>query len=510
MAKFLGEFNSFYKQKNLIYPTIFLLVLCYGYEIINFTLSIDEEKVNYRGDDYSPWFVQGRIGIGIIKWAILNATYIPYLTTVLAAVLMAISALIWVFIINKLALDKLSSVSMVIFIGMYLALPSVNASFFSFSTYNLEIALGMLIVPISIFYIIKSTGNKQINIFWASAFLAVSLCLYQAFITVFILGIIICLSLLLYFEQKENIKKFIFNAIVTFSLGLTFFYLTEKLFQFFWPSSGYVDNFIRWGNAPLKVIISDLYREMYQKFCNLNILDNILLFSLVTIVMILILILIHQRSINEKCFLLIIFLTLPILPFSLCIVTGNMMPYRTLLALPLFVGFVMFFLIHLLEKIVWVKHIFIIIVFLLLFVQIQSLNMIFYGDNVRYKMDENIGNSISEDILTNSKGDLSKPVVFIGEYSHQLNPRIIKFDTLGASFFEWDNGNNVRIHNFLRILGYKFLEPSAEMIEESINGIKIDEIPNWPVEGSIIVNPNYIIVKLSNPSGSWYYVNLPH
>lgn len=485
-----------------------MLLLCYGYEIVNFTLSIDEEKVNYRGNDYAPWFVQGRIGIGIFKLLLLNTAYIPYLTTLLAAVLMTISALIWVYIINKLSLNRFSEISMVIFVGMYLALPSVNASFFSFSTYNLEISLGLIAVPMSIFYIIRATEIKKLNILWASIFLTVSISLYQAFTTVFLLGVTIACFLWVYFGQKEVIKKFILNAIATFISSLILFYLIEKLFQLFWPSSGYVDGFVRWGNAPAKVIINELYQEMYQKFFNINILDNILFFSLVAMAIIFMLILFNQRSSDEKGLLVIIFLTLPIVPFSLCILTGNMMPYRTLLALPLFVAFIWIFFIHLLEK-VWIKRISAIVVFLLLFVQIQSLNMIFYGDNVRYKMDENIGNVISNDILTNSRGDLSKPVVFIGAYSHQSNPRIIEFDTLGASFFEWDNGNNVRIHNFLRILGYKFLEPSPEIIEESVNEIKMDEIPNWPQEGSIIVFSEYIIVKLSEPTGSWFYVNLP-
>ncbi|MFJ7736042.1 glucosyltransferase domain-containing protein [Lysinibacillus sp. NPDC097287] len=509
MKNFLEEFKFFCEKKKIIWPTIFLLILCYGYEIVNFTLSIDEEKVNYRGNDYAPWFVQGRIGIGITKLLFLNTAYIPYLTTLLAAVFMAISALIWVYIINKLSINRLSKISMVIFIGMYLALPSVNASFFSFSTYNLEIALGLIVVPMSIIYIIRATENKKLNILWASIFLTLAISLYQAFTTVFMLGVTIVCFLWIYFGQKEDSKKFIFNAIITFISSLILFYLIEKLFQLFWPSSGYVDGFIRWGNAPAKVIINDIYQGMYQKFFNINILDNILFFSLIAMVMILMLMLFNQRSSDEKSLLVTIFLTLPILPFSLCILTGNMMPYRTLLALPLFVAFVWFFVIYLLEKIVWVKGISVIVICLLLFVQIQSLNMIFYGDNVRYKMDENIGNVISEDILTSSRGDLSKPVVFIGAYSHQSNPRIIEFDTLGASFFEWDNGNNVRIHNFLRILGYKFLEPSAEMIEECVNEINMDEIPNWPHEGSIIVNSEYIIVKLSEPSGSWYYVNLP-
>lgn len=507
MKNYIQDVVLFLKVKNsLIWFAVFFMVVSFGFEIVNFTLSIDEEIVNYRGNDYAPWYIQGRIAIGLIKFLLLNTSYLPFLTSLLAAICFTVSALLWCHLFNSLLKGKIQNVSLIIFIGFYLSFPTVNASFFSFNTYNLEITIGMLLIPVSLYFVHKATvENTNSSLIISTILFAFTLSLYQAFAPVFIMGIFIVVWGYLYQFSENNRLKFIYKAFVVLISGSILYFIIKYIFEIFWPSSSYVENFIRWGTLPNAVVMKDLYNGIKAILINWN-FENVTISITIIALLFIGIITFFNKNLKNKLFLILLYAATPLIPFTISIVTGGILPYRALLALPLMAGFIWLVFS---ESILQFKKYKIILMggaFVLLFSQIQIINAIFYGDNLRYEMDKNIGNLIATDVMFETSNE-KKPIIFIGAYSHESNPRIVQYDTLGASFFEWDEGRNHRIHNFLKIQGYKFIEPTIEEVDKMIEEIDIENIPNWPLDGSIIEREDYIIVKLSNPSPYWYSVN---
>ena len=71
-----------------------------------------------------------------------------------------------------------------------------------------------------------------------------------------------------------------------------------------------------------------------------------------------------------------------------------------------------------------------------------------------------------------------------------------RYDTLGSSFFEWDQGNTTRALQFMSTLGLNSLSPLP--IENRQDFIEAaSSMPEWPIENSVQIFEDVILVKLS-------------
>lgn len=140
------------------------------------------------------------------------------------------------------------------------------------------------------------------------------------------------------------------------------------------------------------------------------------------------------------------------------------------------------------------------------FYQSQSMAQLFYSDYNRYQEDVKIANQIGYRIMDLDLGEIPPyPVVYLGKHVQPIRANVIKQEVLGFSFFEWDGGNYNRIGNFMKSVGYDYLDPTEEQREKAI---KIaDSMPTWPHKGSVALKNDLIIVNLSeNPEK--YKLNL--
>lgn len=108
--------------------------------------------------------------------------------------------------------------------------------------------------------------------------------------------------------------------------------------------------------------------------------------------------------------------------------------------------------------------------------------VLFYNDNQRYIKDVEIANYIKDNIPENNCLDI------IGSFDNGLK---IKGETLGNSFYNWDNdgpiGSNIRVNGFLASLNYHYSLPSLEYYNKYKNA-NIEKIRN--IEGCYVVNLN--------------------
>jgi hypothetical protein len=94
--------------------------------------------------------------------------------------------------------------------------------------------------------------------------------------------------------------------------------------------------------------------------------------------------------------------------------------------------------------------------------------------------------------------DLSKtPVFFYGSFTPFNSWRIPTADVFGASFFEWDGGNNQRMYKYLSAANIADLKsPDTTQVEKS--RLMGESLPAWPNRDAVALVDGVVIIKLSN------------
>jgi hypothetical protein len=141
-----------------------------------------------------------------------------------------------------------------------------------------------------------------------------------------------------------------------------------------------------------------------------------------------------------------------------------------------------------------VKYISIILPAYLILVQLQFLNSMFYGDNLRFQQDQFLGRQIISTLESEGIDYKNRPLVFIGSRKLDSSFLISKTNSGGKSFFE-DQSQMYRMTYFLGSLGYNVITPTYEEMAEA--NMFNEEMSIWPNPNSVKISNNLIIVKLS-------------
>ncbi len=92
-------------------------------------------------------------------------------------------------------------------------------------------------------------------------------------------------------------------------------------------------------------------------------------------------------------------------------------------------------------------------------------------------------------------------LVFVGTQEMETNGSTLKGDVIGHSIFQWDAdsivGVSERVGNLMHAMGLSHQKASQGQYAEARE--KAREMPSWPLEGSIVVEEEVIIIKLSEP-----------
>ena len=297
-----------------------------------------------------------------------------------------------------------------------------------------------------------------------------------------------------YSNFKKNFSIFI-RLFLIILVSVLLYKVIDVLFALKYPSMGYIENFIRWGRRSFEENFLAIKRFYWSDVINNKALF-FYKFFLVSLGLGFLATLRNLFSIkaNEISYLLWC-LVLVVSPWLLTILLGCETPLRTMQSVAFLSGAI------LVLTILSFKNKFIILTlsvfsFFVVFLQTQQLSLIFSSDYSRYQQDIILANRIFSKIYDMKLGEkLEYPVVFTGRIRQEQTRENIKMETLGYSFFEWDNGNPYRIYAFLKFLGYDLKSPNSEQVKI---GLKCqDGMPSWPEDGSVALCKDLLIVKLS-------------
>ncbi|WP_419419983.1 glucosyltransferase domain-containing protein [Legionella sp. D16C41] len=498
----LQEVKSYIREnKNYIFIFYFVLILAYGYFIVNWSLSTDSEEFSFLKSNYHEtiWFGLGRFLIYFL-YLFTNNKIIPFWNDFISVHLIFLSTIIWAANLWQVNRDKLS---LFIFSTIYCISP-IYTFYLRFTTYNIAVSIGLVFASLAVYYLSKIKNlpkklNKDSSPFWLSLlylFLAISI--YQMFAAYWLTGFLLIGTYTGLVLDKQNpnfnLVNYLFYrfmlSIALLIFALILYKLALLVISYFIPPVNYVEGLMWWGKYSPSFIKKILYtyfkrqilRYPFNYFCTYTIIFNLIFFVYILIFDI------------KKYLLIYLLIALTLSAFSLPLITGDPLPLRTLLNIPLMLAGTWLIIYIYFNKLI-IRKLIITLVIIGTFFNAQYIVRLFYGDNLRFFYDMNYANQIYNFLLTNLGEQIKyKPLVIIGKHNHKPSPLILQsdYDIVGHSLFRW----NKRIHNTMRWLGYNYVLPTAE--QEKIATDLSYTMPSFPSKNSLLETENFNVLKLSS------------
>ena len=276
------------------------------------------------------------------------------------------------------------------------------------------------------------------------------------------------------------------TSLVTFSIGYVI--ITKVLQMLISPSRHYIEGFVEWGQndffETIKTFIKAIWRISWSTG-NDHAYVTMWVFSAAFVI--LFVIGIWKCAFKYKILYSISMCGMFLANYFMMFVAGNTMPERTFLTIPIFAAVVMAMLI---EVIPWKRAHMLwggIVVGLVL-VQSANVTDLFWAEDRRQQNDEVMLTKLTSEIAEISGAWIPDiPVVILSDTDYT------NYDgTFGFSYFALDN----RIYGYLESYGFDYLRGEAEQINYASE--RVQTMPSFPAEGSVIEENGVIIVNLQS------------
>jgi hypothetical protein len=477
--------------------TVCLLLLLYGYEIFNFSLSIDEEA--YLPDhSLRGWIEQGRWAIGFLAYVFPPLGSVPVLSTGIFCAGLGVSACILARVLFR------SNTAQWTFAGLFVSSP-LWPHIAEFNPLSWGVGIGCVLATLSLLFIL---ARPRFGDIWAAGLLALMIGIYQSFFVWFIVLLcILYLSVLLRTAPAEvtaRLHRFPWLRSTLISVGglLSYLAVQKILVAAFSLRPTYVQQWVRLADfttVPLRAFGRILKRSFYL----LAGADPIFLgygyvLALLPLVGLLIVAgqVLWRGSLSRSQRLQVGASLVAALVFALSplLMSAGMLPARALIPwIPLGAFLAAITVVHKgpFEKPLKVA------LAATLFISIWISVSLFYTDHLVRQRDQMLATRIMvrvDQILPNPP-PARVPFVVVGLLPATDVGVFHKVEIFGDSFFEHDGGDPWRVAAYLRTLGIDSLEPHP-LTDANSYRPAIEAMPVWPAVGSVAIVGNLLVIKL--------------
>lgn len=498
------NFNNFSKciignDTNLLLITFFSCVCVYGFELFNFTFSIDEELCAIHGTNMA-FIPSGRWATALLH-IVFTDKIIPFFKPLLALIFLTLAA------IAAQDLFRFKSLYRYIFCITFVSFPQF-AYQLEFMVQSECISLGLLIGIISIkLFILFLYKNNFLYFVCSVCLFSFATSIYQSlYFFIFTTGyaVIFWTPHKVLFKRKgskRTIVNFIVLCFIAFLLYIFLSKISNIIFQFKTSNISYLIMNVGWLKNSWTECIKNITISIWKHITGVTYFGEKIYLTLIVPYIVFGLNIIKQKStkyfIQKTCHLFAIIIS----PFLQIIIFGQAQAPRTFLTQSI----VFALLWSLTFKQVKIgKYSTIIILATLILFSSSQVSQLFFLDYMNFESDKLLANRIIERIyyIDNKFSQKTTKVYIHGHYSHPISNKmkITNTDTFGTSFFEHDGGNIYRTQAFFLATGIAaFIRPSKKEILDILD--IINEHPIWPHKGSVFIVGDIVVVKLSKEAG---------
>lgn len=485
-----------YVRENSSLIILAFLITCaaFGYELFNFSLSIDEELKSFDSGGLD-WIRAQRWGTFLLLKLFMPESLIPFYPTLVSLVFLITSGFLLFLIIEG---DKISKI---IFLLLFLTFPS-TAYYMEFNTFNFAVSAGLASVLSGVFFLKRFIEtNSYRYVFLSVIFTTFSMSIYQSMLSAWI-----CVFFLYLLHKTLNgkitgkIARDFVVAVSVISFSLISYKVIAFLFMKFYKltESNYLERFVGWTRNGYSQTIDTIVLYLVNHFTGNAFYGEKTFLSIWLIVPFIILIIFRKRKISLKITGILFLIAVILSPFCIAIGLGFPLPVRSLVGLPLMIGGLAYMASLNAKK--NLKYFFLILSVFIALHNSFSTTRLFYADYLSGQADRDFANRILDRMYeTDLPYDTRRPVpvVIIGEKGHTANTAFIRSETFGSSFFEWEGGNPWRILSFIKLLGVQDFEV-ANMEQYSAALKESEKMKKWPHKSSILYTGEIIIIKLGD------------
>ncbi len=468
--------------KRIFIYAIIAYIAVYGFELSHFTLSIDEEFLN---NNYQALSL-GRWGHELLHRYVFHEPYAPFASLFFALILMAFSSVLAAKYIDLNPKESL------VFVVLVAAMPQF-AYQAEFSQQVDSISVAVLAACSCVFFLEKN--RKIICVLLA----IVSVSIYQSIITIPITLILAKTLYSLVVKKDEfKVKEFIVNfltlcVLLLVALIINSFLLNVVLKIYHVTKTDYIKDMIMWGKQGVGQTLYHVFSNPLGGYFKKPVY-GLKLFPLCLIPCFIILF----NAFKKKTFFITAVLIFIIFAsiFLFNVVSGDGLPTRTYMSLPFVFSILITIGLSLIKVEDFTK---VAVCALFLFSATYQSSLLFYSDYMAGQADSAFADRLVASIYDKypSFDQSTTPVFFYGSYKPVNHWAVGDKTGFGGSFFNWDNGNDVRIVNYFNITNKaSFINASEEQKDSVLNYSK--NLPSWPAKDSISLENGVLIIKLSN------------
>ena len=519
-TEFLASLSRFFSTyRYALLAALAVTLFCYGYMLTHRSLSIDEETwiLNEDSSAIRLWLVQGRFGLYLFDLVFQPlGRYIPMIWDWVAVVIWQLSAVLFCHAMVRLTRSG-STYSVLIFCTVFCTVPLSTGELLSFSMFNLQQALAMLLLACSVtvaYEDLQASRRSVLRLVLSVVLLFCAISIYQAFAVVFVTAIVAYLLLKACNTSEPTIGKLALDTV--FLLGIVIVAVGAYWAVNYWITTrvapggaGYLrDHFVGWRlGTPAWLSLARAVKSMLRVWLGWGVIGGhaLVLSTLVCVGYAVAVLRMGPRKYRVHRLALLVLFQLSPFAMNLLLATPSIVG-RTLLALPLALAVVFFLLLNTLPaERPFVRAIAMIAVSLVLCLNAVDMNRYFYFSHQIYRQDAAFAEQVMNRAVQQGIRVSGQPVVFIGKYDD--GPALPDWGPALGSFFQWDGGNVQRMADFLRAQGYPVSRPNVQQVGSAV---QLAQMMNpWPQEGCIVDAGDVLIVKLSDLSqgSSWYRIN---
>ncbi|MBO4980433.1 MAG: glucosyltransferase domain-containing protein [Lachnospiraceae bacterium] len=554
MAEIIKEAGYLWKKKCFAVGIPLMMFLSYCTLLFHPTIGIDDTSFKlYYVDGVSP--AMGRWCLYLIN-KILPLDYNPVFVEAVGLLCFCISVSLWCVVFYRLFGETVSPLGYTIFGCVMLSSPIISEVVVWYLQDGIYLGYGVtalaVLFAMDVFRTDKGISlKKRLGKLLASAFfLTVALGFYEAFMIVFMMGVVMVFLVIRVTECRKYSKKplewflnmgivvacaMVFRTVVIQSV-IAFYQLEDQTKVLASRNAGDIlQGLLGWFDGTKEVSFSYMLKDFFVKYvCNAVVYVPVAILVLAAGVLVLWGILKTIRKKDGWIFLSV--LGILILPLILPVLEGVATYYRSSEYVPLLTAFSVLLLIWEIRKIPVkaVRTAGFLLALLLLYRQGYEMNRWLYVDAMKYENDKLVMSSVALDIIRQC--DETKPVCVIGSYQtpesliedvycptwsrrydlvkflvEAVDPKLFeKYDTpLGyaaaetprLSYINWGAvayyGFDRELVKFWKMHGFTFTEDGNLDHYRAAESMMQDG-PVWPKEGSIVEMEDHIIVNFGN------------
>jgi len=548
MKEIYEEIKLLLQKKIYLWSIVITAIASYGFAISQPMIGVDDSAIGrYFKEGLGP--IMGRFGFFLLHKICPVAEYTPFIADFIGILFLILGATLWCIVLGKIIGKRLSVLSASVFSCVMISCPLMSEVFIYY-LHN-GVCLSYCTSALFVWYFLDGISQKGLTRYKklsiALLLIWITNSFVEAFTIVFLMALAMNWTLQSIYKRRKFTPKIVLKegtaAGIILALSIVLRTITIELITFSYSLQGQIGIMNRrsilealdWfkndnGFAEFVMTIKK-YIAMYY----VNAIAYIPIRIYVLAVICLFLYTSYRLVRHKQIIPILCAVMMQLIPLILVFLEGHATFYRNSQYIPLYVAFVVMLFTNCIEnypqKQNLASKVWIVAMVILIYNQAHEMTQWFYIDYMKYEDAKNTVAMISYDIDT--KHDTSKPIVFVGNYTipeHIVDKAYVDYDSdtyrlisnlldimdpnlktcfamndgysLSSesiySVFTWGNiafeGWDKETHQFFADHGHTYKRIMDPEICREIQ-TRYSDLPGWPLQGSIVEEAEYIIVK---------------